>query len=133
MSKSHNLILKTGDTLRNKKNKKLLIVQGFCGAGQNVVFTDLLGQTSILSKNRIKEEYEKVIYNNVDKPKHYSSGNIECIDAMIEAYGKEAVMHFCQCNAFKYQWRFDKKNGIEDLKKAIWYNNKYIKLKETNE
>lgn len=65
----------------------------------------------------------------VNHPSHYASSSIECIDAMIAAYGKEAVMHFCQCNAFKYQWRFDKKNGVEDLKKAEWYNNKYIELK----
>lgn len=69
--------------------------------------------------------------DKVNHPSHYTSGEngIECIDAMIAAYGKEAVMHFCQCNAFKYQWRFDKKNGVEDLKKAAWYNNKYAELK----
>lgn len=67
-------------------------------------------------------------FDNVNKPRHYAEGKIECIDAMIAAYGKEVVMHFCQCNAFKYQWRFNKKNGIEDLKKAQWYQNKYIEL-----
>lgn len=66
--------------------------------------------------------------DNVNKPSHYTSGNIECIDAMISAYGKEDVKAFCKCNAFKYQWRFDKKNGTEDLKKAQWYQNKYIEL-----
>lgn len=67
-------------------------------------------------------------YDDVNKPKHYTSGDIECIDAMVSAYGKEAVMAFCKCNAFKYIWRFDKKNGIEDIKKALWYQNKYIEL-----
>ena len=69
-------------------------------------------------------------FNNVTKPKHYAEGNIECIDAMESAYGIEAVMAFCKCNAFKYAWRFDKKNGIEDLKKAKWYIDKYIELDE---
>lgn len=66
--------------------------------------------------------------DNVNSPTHYASGSIECIDAMIAAYGIEAVKDFCKCNAFKYQWRFEKKNGIEDLKKAQWYQNKYIEL-----
>lgn len=48
---------------------------------------------------------------------------------MIAAYGKEAVMCFCKCNAFKYLFRFEKKNGIEDIKKAQWYQDKYIELK----
>lgn len=69
----------------------------------------------------------------VNHPSHYaeSENGIECIDAMIAAYGKESVMAFCKCNAFKYLFRFEKKNGIEDLKKAQWYLNKYIELNET--
>lgn len=67
--------------------------------------------------------------DNVNHPNHYNNNKIECIDAMIAAYGEDAVKSFCQCNAFKYIWRFDKKNQIEDLKKAIWYINKYIELK----
>lgn len=77
---------------------------------------------------RFNAEYN----DNVNHPSHYTSGDIECIDAMIAAYGKEAVMAFCKCNAFKYQWRFDKKNGIEDIKKAQWYQNKYIELSNGN-
>lgn len=69
-------------------------------------------------------------FDNVNCPKHYASGDIECIDAMIAAYGIEAVKCFCYCNAFKYQWRFQNKGGAEDLHKASWYNNKYIELNE---
>ena len=67
-------------------------------------------------------------FDVVDRPKHYADSSIECIDAMEAAYGTEAVMWFCICNAFKYQWRFKKKNGLEDLNKAKWYMNKYIEL-----
>lgn len=66
--------------------------------------------------------------DNVNHPSHYASGGIECIDAMIAAYGVEAVKAYCKCNAFKYQWRFDKKNGNEDILKAQWYQNKYMEL-----
>lgn len=73
-------------------------------------------------------ELQRAQEDVVNHPSHYANGDIECIDAMEAAYGTEAVMHFCQCNAFKYQWRFDKKNGNEDLKKCQWYQNKYMQL-----
>lgn len=68
--------------------------------------------------------------DNVEHPSHYTGGSIECIDAMAETQGVEAVKNFCVCNAFKYLWRHDKKNGVEDVKKAAWYLNKFIELEE---
>lgn len=64
----------------------------------------------------------------VNHPSHYNQGGIECIDAMVAAYGKEAVENFCLCNAFKYVWRNRDKNGFEDIDKAIWYLNKIKEL-----
>lgn len=55
----------------------------------------------------------------VNHPSHYNQGSIECIDAMEAAFGRMAVANFCQLNAFKYIWRASKKNGIEDIDKAI--------------
>lgn len=71
--------------------------------------------------------------NNVNHPNHYNQGDIECIDAMIAAYGADMVSAFCICNAFKYIWRFADKNGIEDIQKAIWYLNKTLSLHQTNQ
>jgi hypothetical protein len=68
--------------------------------------------------------------DNVNHPSHYTQGKIECIEAMQEAMGIDAVMNFCQCNAFKYIWRSQHKNGYEDIRKAIWYCNKYLELAE---
>lgn len=68
--------------------------------------------------------------DNVQHPSHYTGGSIECIDAMTETQGVEAVKNFCICNAFKYLWRHDKKNGVEDVKKAAWYLNKFVELEE---
>ena len=67
-------------------------------------------------------------FDNVERPEHYTDGNFECIDVMIETQGKQAVMSFCICNAFKYIYRANRKNGIEDIMKANWYLNKYIEL-----
>lgn len=70
----------------------------------------------------------KVDNNNVEHPHHYNQGKYECIDVMEEVYGVEAVKNFCLCNAFKYIWRTNEKNGIEDIDKAICYLNKYEEL-----
>lgn len=66
---------------------------------------------------------------NVNHPKHYNrEGGMECIDEMILVFGKEAVKHFCLCNAWKYRYRAADKNGEEDLKKSDWYLSKYKEL-----
>lgn len=73
-------------------------------------------------------ENENQNSDNVNHPAHYTGGSIECIDAMVETQGADAVKNFCICNAFKYLWRHEKKNGVEDVKKAIWYLNKFVEL-----
>lgn len=67
----------------------------------------------------------------VNHPSHYESGKFECIDVMLETQGVEAVMGFCVCNAFKYLYRHRRKNGVEDIKKARWYIDKYVELAES--
>lgn len=76
----------------------------------------------------LEEKAEREKADTVNHPQHYTSGDIECIDAMESAYGLDAVMNFCKCNAFKYIWRFDKKNNDEDIEKSKWYLNKYREL-----
>lgn len=67
--------------------------------------------------------------NPVTHPSHYTQGTIQCIDAMESAFGSEAVATWAKLNAFKYIWRAEHKNGMEDIDKAIWYLNKYKELK----
>ena len=59
--------------------------------------------------------------NSVVHPNHYNSGKYECIEVMREVFGEEAVKLFCAMNAFKYLWRYNKKNGEEDVAKACNY------------
>ena len=71
----------------------------------------------------------KITNDMVNSPKHYQAGNLECIDIMLELYGKDAVLHFCMLNSFKYQFRCNMKNNCkEDLAKSRWYLNKYLEL-----
>jgi len=76
---------------------------------------------------------EDVSVDMVNHPLHYTNTSVECIQAMIETQGIEAVKHFCECNAFKYMWRHNSKNGNEDVKKAKWYVNKAVELIEEEE
>ena len=64
----------------------------------------------------------------VNHPGHYETGKFECIEVMQEALGTDAVKDFCICNAFKYLYRHKRKNGLEDVKKAKWYIDKFLDL-----
>lgn len=79
-----------------------------------------------------KQSFEQMIeeVDMVNSPPHYNQGDIQCIDAMVSAFGKENVQTYCVINAFKYNWRAKHKNGDEDIDKAIWYLNKYKELAE---
>lgn len=71
---------------------------------------------------------DKIEKDNIN-PSHYKdSCSIECIEAMLVAFGAEATFDFCVCNAFKYLWRYKNKNGKEDIEKANWYVNKAEKI-----
>ena len=64
----------------------------------------------------------------VNHPSHYTQGGIECIDCIKSAtVGKVGIEAFCVGNAIKYLFRYEEKNGIEDIKKARWYIDRLIK------
>lgn len=89
-------------------------------------------QYSLLFGEETDEEHESVSAeehenDSVHHPSHYQGKN-ECIDVMVAMFGVEAVKHFCVCNAYKYRFRADKKNGAEDIEKAEWYESKLIEL-----
>ena len=71
---------------------------------------------------------------NVNHPSHYTQGKFETIE-VIEEFTKdlEGIEAFCIGNAVKYLSRWPYKNGVEDLKKAIWYINKVVERKENEE
>jgi len=65
----------------------------------------------------------------VGAPKHYNSGNIECIDAIEESMSSHAFKGYLKGNCMKYLWRYDYKGKqVEDLQKAGWYLQKLTKM-----
>jgi hypothetical protein len=69
-------------------------------------------------------------FDSVEKPAHYASGEIECIDAMRAQMSKEEFEGHMKGNVIKYMWRWRDKGGVESLKKARWYLNKLIESAE---
>ena len=66
--------------------------------------------------------------DNVNHPSHYTQGDIECIDAIKAAtVGKTGIEAACVANVIKYLWRYEAKNGVEDVRKARWYIDRLIK------
>jgi hypothetical protein len=63
--------------------------------------------------------------DNVNHPKHYNSH-----PSGVEAITICEHMPFNIGNAMKYLWRADHKNGLEDLRKAVWYVNREIERLE---
>lgn len=93
---------------------------------------EVIDDTPTIAETAAKRS-EDVKPDPVSRPAHYTSGGIECIDAMQAAFGAEVVKDFCLCNAFKYLWRHRQKNGVEDLKKCRWYLNRLIREMEVEE
>lgn len=69
----------------------------------------------------------------VNNPPHYTSGGIECIDAIQAALTPEEFAGFCKGNALKYVWRAGLKNAdltVQDLQKSRWYLDRLISAEQ---
>lgn len=59
--------------------------------------------------------------DNVNHPSHYTSGGIECIDAIRASMTPKGFIDYCKGNVIKYVFRWEHKGGVEDLRKAQVY------------
>jgi hypothetical protein len=73
------------------------------------------------------QEAEQKKEDMVNHPAHYNKAGIETIDA-IGAATNEGFKYYLQGNILKYIWRYEYKNGVEDLEKAQWYLKKLIEV-----
>ena len=85
-------------------------------------------------KTRCTEQME---IDTVNSPPHYTTGRIECIDAMeamMEGSVVAPIVGNWWGNVFKYVWRWDKKGiPLEQLYKARFYLDKMIQWLEKEE
>lgn len=59
--------------------------------------------------------------DNVNRPKHYLKGGLECIQVIKAQLTPEQYKGYLYGNVLKYMWRWQDKNGLEDLRKAAKY------------
>lgn len=79
------------------------------------------------------EQVRQALKDNVNHPNHYTKGKVECLDALESAtIGKSGIEAVCVANIIKYLWRYEEKNGLEDVKKANFYLNRLIATLENN-
>lgn len=57
----------------------------------------------------------------IDKQEHYTANGIQPIDLMRKNFTPEAFQGFLEGNIIKYVLRHRRKNGVEDLRKAMTY------------
>ena len=69
------------------------------------------------------------VYDNVNKPKHYNNGSLECIEAIKAMLTPDEYIGYLRGNSLKYRWRFRYKDKpVEDLRKARWYEEKLLQF-----
>lgn len=75
-----------------------------------------------IAYDHVYKNMDENVPDMVNHPQHYTQGSIECIDALKAAtVGKRGIEAVCVANVIKYLWRYEEKNGIEDIRKAKWY------------
>ena len=81
--------------------------------------------------------YKKPAVEQVNHPTHYNApGRKECIEEMIDEFGKENVELWCRMTAYKYDYRAGSKEGNskeQDMAKRKWYLDKAEELQNTTE
>jgi hypothetical protein len=60
-------------------------------------------------------------------PDHYRHGQVECIEAIKAALGRDGFMAYCRGQMMKYIWRAEHKGSpAVDYRKAEWYANRLV-------
>jgi hypothetical protein len=123
--------IKVGDRLRwIDPNRKQPDARFVVAKAEGDYVIDTNGNSWRVAGSTYPHNYEHIDESRADPvnhPPHYNQGEIECIDAIRAALGRDGFIAYCQGNALKYLWRHEHKGGVEDWRKADWYINRAIK------
>ena len=87
-----------------------------------------------IAYDHVYKNMDENVPDMVNHPQHYTRGGIECIDALKAAtVGKRGIEAVCVANVIKYLWRYEEKNGIEDVRKAKFYIERLLKELEESQ
>lgn len=99
---------------------------------RTAAYDSLLKSRSTEDPNVMELEKE-TLYEWVSNPKHYNNYDVEVINMIEKIWGTYLAAIWCQITAFKYRMRMGTKpdnDFSQDLKKEVWYLNKYHELTE---
>jgi len=83
-------------------------------------------------KPEIVDQLIKKLIDDINSPAHYTFGTIEVTDYIQDKLTPEEFEGFCKGVILQYVSRCRLKGGVDDLKKAAWYLNRIIKVKEAS-
>ena len=128
------------------RDEMVLALDKFCGEQEDCSCCLLNKFSDVCNFNRWSDDKLAIAYDHVCKnmdenvpdmvnhPQHYTQGGIECIDALKAAtVGKRGIEAVCVANVIKYLWRYEEKNGIEDVRKAKFYIERLLKELEESQ
>lgn len=114
------------DHVRGEKRKAVsdLVCQayGIASIEEEIAKCDILCANCHQRKTAKDQDwYSNMNDDKVNHPSHYTKGGIECIEAIQSSMSDEGFKGYLKGNFMKYIWRYEHKNGKEDLEKANWY------------
>ena len=80
-----------------------------------------ISEAPVPKEDRAIKMLESSKPDNVNHPKHYLKGGLECIQVIKAQLTPEQYEGYLYGNVIKYMWRWKEKNGLEDLRKAAHY------------
>ena len=83
---------------------------------------------------QVREMENKEGYDYINPP-HYKTASKEVYQMMIDIWGEESFIKYCEMNAFKYRQRLGLKPNQpieQDLQKALWYENKIKEIRSND-
>jgi len=90
-------------------------------------------QAAAVASEAVEPPPKESLEKNVNHPKCYTKGKIECIDALESAVvGKTPEEAICVANVIKYLWRYEEKEPLRSLKSAEWYLKRLISKYEAS-
>ena len=72
------------------------------------------------------ERIEVVGVDQINHPRHYTTGGVECIEAIKASMTPPEFEGYLKGNCLKYLWRYRNKDGVVSLQKCEWYLRRLI-------
>ena len=90
----------------------------------------LIDFDGILKMSWVEQSTNSIPPGDSVKPRYYRKNGLECYDIQRASMGLKKYQGYLEGCVQKYLWRWEEKNGKEDLQKAIEYLTKLLETVE---